>query len=410
MTNASITARGGGAPKGRWYARNVVVLGFVSLLNDAAGEMVVPLLPAFLTGALGAGPLALGWIEGVADAVASLLKLVSGWWADRLGRFRPLVFAGYLLATAARPLFAAASAAWHVLLIRAGDRTGKGLRTSPRDALIAYSVRGGEAGGAFGLHRAMDHAGAVLGPLLAAAYLAYWSEDLRLLFLLSAVPGVLSLAVLWFGVREPKLPARGPQPAPGAAAARAPGNPRLRRFLYPLALFTLGRASDVFLLLKAGGSQTTLSTLPLYWMGLHAVKALLSVPGGRLADRFGRVRIIALGWAVFAGVYLGFAFSEDRTLDLALFLVYGLHHALTEGPERALVAALTPKGGKGVAFGWFHAVLGFLTLAASVLFGALWEYAGRRWAFLTGAVLGAIATLWLLLAGRALRSTRPPAG
>ena len=185
-----------------WLTRNVLLLGLVSLLTDAASELIIPLLPLFLTGTLGASALLLGWIEGLADLVASVLKLLSGRWADRLGRNRPFVLGGYGLSSLARPFVALATAPWHVLLVRVLDRTGKGLRSSPRDALIASSVQPDQRGAAFGLHRAMDHAGAVIGPLLAAAYLTWWSEDLRTLFWLSAIPGAAAVLLVLFGVRE----------------------------------------------------------------------------------------------------------------------------------------------------------------------------------------------------------------
>jgi len=382
-----------------WSTRNVVVLGLVSFLTDTASEMIVPLLPLFLTASLGAGAMALGWIEGLADATASVLKLLSGRWADRLGRNRPLVVAGYVISSCARPLVAAATVSWHVLAVRMADRTGKGIRTSPRDALLAASVPEGERGAAFGLHRAMDHSGAVLGPLLAAGFLAFVSQDLRLLFWLAAIPGAAAILVVWVGVRESA-------PDDGGAAAEeteatirgaSPASRPLLRFLVPLGLFTLGNASDVFLLLKAGGTRAPLATLPLLWMGLHVVKAAASVPGGRLSDRFGRRRVIAAGWIFYAAVYAAFAFAESPAAIWGLFLVYGLYHGLTEGAEKALIAEIAPRGKRGATFGWYHFTLGMLTLAASVLFGTLWELAGSRVAFLTSAALAVLAVVALAL-------------
>lgn len=382
-----------------WRNRNVVMLGVVSLLTDIASEMVIPLLPFFLTTTLGAGALALGWIEGLADASASVLKLFSGRWADRLGRNRPLVLAGYAISSAVRPLVATATAAWHVLAVRVTDRAGKGIRTSPRDALIAGSVESRAHATAFALHRAMDHTGAVLGPLLAAGFLAFVSQDLRVLFWLTAIPGAAAVLVLWLGVRETATPERLPEDRTSAAATEPPGeaNRRLVRFLVPLGLFTLGNASDVFLLLKAGGARAPLTTLPLLWMGLHVVKTAASVPGGRLADRVGRPRVIAAGWIFYAAVYAGFAFAESQPAIWGLFLVYGLYHGLTEGAEKALVAQIAPPRKRGTAFGRYHFTLGMLTLAASVLFGAIWELAGSRAAFLTSAALAVVAVMALVI-------------
>lgn len=382
-----------------WLSRNVVLLGVTSLLTDTATEMVVPLLPVFLA-TLGGGALALGWIEGVADAVASVLKLLSGHVSDRMGRRRPLVIGGYGLSSTIRPLVAAATASWQVLLVRVIDRVGKGLRSSPRDALIAGSVDADERGAAFGLHRGMDHAGAVLGPLIAASFLWARPENLRTLFWLTAVPGALAVAVLVFGVRETRAAHAGVVPSADAPARRS--DRRLLRLMLPLGLFTLGNSSDLFLLLKAGATRTPLLTLPLLWMGLHVVKTVASIPGGRLSDRWGHTRTISLGWLYYAAIYSGFAFAESQVTLWILFVAYGLYHGLTESAERALVAELVPSRRWGAGFGWYHLTLGVLTLAASVLFGALWDRFGNTVAFLTSAALALVAVVLLSLTRSAL--------
>lgn len=386
-----------------WLSRNVIVLGVVSLLTDASSEMIVPLLPVFLTSVLGAGALALGWIEGLAEATASVLKLLSGRWSDQSGRRRPFVLAGYTLSACARPLVALASAPWHVLAVRLADRTGKGLRSSPRDALLADSVAPGERASAFGLHRAMDHAGAVVGPLAATAVLMWWTDDLRTLFALAVIPGVLCVAALVVGVRETEQSASA-LPAMDDGSAQVRGG--LARLLVPLALFTLGNASDVFLLLKAGESRAPLATLPLLWVALHVVKTATSVPAGRIADRYGRRRMVAAGWIVYASIYAGFAFAETQATIWTLFILYGLYHGLSEGPEKALVAELAPRARWGRAFGLYHLVLGLFALAASVLFGALWEAFGSRTAFLTSAALALAAVTCLAILGRPYQHRR----
>lgn len=388
---------------------NVLLLGVVSLLTDVSSEMILPLLPAFVTGVLGGGAMALGWMEGLAEATASLLKLLSGRWSDRLGRRRPFVLAGYALSSLARPAMAIAGAAWHVVAIRTLDRVGKGLRTSPRDALIAASVEPAFRARAFGLHRAMDHAGAVIGPLVAALYLVSFPGDLRTLFGLAAIPGTLAVIVLLF-VRDPS-PESEPGSLSGAARAVAPAasqpgslpaesepgslpslpDSRLRRLLLPIGLFTLGNSSDIFLLLAVGGERAPLEELPLLWMCLHLVKTLASIPGGWLADRYGRREIIAGGWVFYALIYAGFAFATDGTAKRVLFVLYGIYHGLTEGPEKALISEVVPKGAWGAGFGWYHLTLGALALAASVIFGTLWELAGMRIAFLTSAALALAA-------------------
>lgn len=259
--------------KPAWRTRNVLVLAFVSFLNDTASDMIVPLLPAFLL-TIGAGAFALGWIEGAAELVSGILKWVSGRWADRAKRYVPFVVAGYLLASAARPFIAFAVAPWQVLIVRLVDRTGKGLRSAPRDAVLAASVPREQRGAAFGFHRAMDHLGAVAGPLLAA--LALWAAlDLRTIFLLAIIPGALAVALVAFGVRERAVdPTVEAKPTTETGEERAaPSRSRLLRFLAPLGLFTLGNASDAFLLLKAGVEDTPLTTLPLLWMALHVVSS-----------------------------------------------------------------------------------------------------------------------------------------
>jgi MFS family permease len=377
-----------------WLSRNIIMLGTVSLLTDAASEMIIPLLPVFLTGVLGAGAMALGWIEGLAEAASSLLKLVSGRWADRTGRHRPLIAAGYALSAAARPLIALAAAPWHVLALRVADRVGKGLRTSPRDALIAASVAPAQRGAAFGLHRSMDHVGAVIGPLAATAALAFWTDNLRLVFALAAIPGAAAVLLVLLAVREAQVAT--PRREPVLSAAPPAGG--LARLLVPLGIFTLGNASDVFLLLKAGAAGAPHQVLPLLWMALHVVKSIASFAGGPLADRWGRRRTIALGWLVYAAVYVALAFAESQAAIWTLFVAYGLYHGLTEGPERALVAEIVAPQGRGAGFGAYHLTLGGLSLAANVLFGAVWSAWGSRAAFLAGAALAcaAVACLWIM--------------
>ncbi len=381
-------------PARSWRARNVVLLGFVSLLTDVASEMIIPLLPFFLTSVLGAGALALGWIEGAADGTASILKLVAGRLSDRSGRRTPLVRGGYAIASVARPLVAFATHPWHVLAVRVTDRIGKGLRSSPRDALIADSVVPEQRAAAFSLQRAMDHTGAVLGPLFAAAFLSWWSTDLRTLFLISAIPGAAAVLVLVVGVREAATPVPPRQVPRGEGAAGERGT--LLRLLVPLGLFTLGNASDVFLLLKAGAERASLTTLPLLWMALHIVKVAASLFGGRVADRWGRTNTIVSGWVFYALVYVGFAAATSQESIWLLFGAYGVYYGLTEGPERALVAELVPRGRFGSGFGWYYLTLGLLTVLASILFGGLWELYGSRVAFLVSAALALVAAVCLI--------------
>jgi MFS family permease len=373
----------------------VKALGLVSLLTDASSEMIYPLLPAFLTGPLRAGPALLGLVEGAAEAVASVLKIVSGRVSDRLPARKPLVVAGYGLSSLARPLVALAAAPGHVLAVRIVDRVGKGLRSAPRDALLAEVTEPGQRGRAFGFHRAMDHAGAVVGPLLASALL--WLQlDLRAVFALAALPALASVAVLVAGVREPPRGAAPPS-TPGTAKGHdAPLGPEMRRYLAVLAVFTLGNSSDAFLLLRAQDAGVPLVAVPALWAFHHAIKAAAGTHGGMLADRIGARPAIVAGWAVYAASYAGFALASTPGQAWALFAVYGLFHALTEGPERALVAALAPAASRGRAFGYFHAVTGATLLPASLLTGALWQWKGPAAALGAGAALAALAAVLLL--------------
>ncbi|HEU0014283.1 MAG TPA: MFS transporter [Longimicrobium sp.] len=372
----------------------------VSFLNDAASEMIYPLLPLFLTGTLGAGAALLGVIEGAAESASSLLKLASGWLADRTGRRKPLTVLGYAVAALTRPLVAVAAAPWHVLGIRLADRVGKGLRTAPRDALLAESIAPHQRGAAFGLHRAADHAGAVAGPLIASALLLAWPGELRRVFALALVPGLLTVALLVWKVRETPRAA----PPPAASAPRTRGwratGPVLPRYLAVLALFTLGNASDAFLLLRARDAGVAVALIPLLWGALHVSKSAWSVVGGRWSDRVGPRRAIVSGWLVYALVYAGFAAVGAAWQVWALFLAYGLFFGLTEGPEKALLAALAPAGRQGSAFGAYHAAVGMAALPASILFGVLWQAAGPELAFATGAALALAAALLLPLALR----------
>lgn len=379
---------------------NVLWLSVASFLNDAASEMIYPLLPFFLTATLGAGPAFLGLLEGVAESASSLLKLAGGWVADRTGRRRALVAWGYGIAAVARPLIGLAAAPAQVLAIRFADRLGKGLRTAPRDALLADSVPPERRGTAFGIHRASDHAGAVAGPLLASALLLLYPGQLRLVFLLALVPGLLTVLVLLLRVRDTPRAA----PPSGSGGPARPGlrglGPAFPRYLAVVVLFTLGNSTDAFLLLRAQQLGVAPAAIPLLWAALHVSKTAWSVPGGMVADRFGARRSVVAGWAWYAAVYAGFALAAAEWHAWALFSAYGLFFGLTEAPEKALVARLAPAGMGGRAFGAYHFAVGVAALPASVLFGLAWEGLGARAAFLLGAGVALLAAALLPLALR----------
>ncbi len=381
----------------------VLVLGWVSFLSDVASDMIVPLLPNFLTRTLKAGPAALGLIEGVAEATASFMKMVSGWWSDRARRRKPLVVSGYSIAGAVRPLVGLASSWPQVLLIRFADRVGKGIRTSPRDALLADMVPADRRGRAYGLQRAMDNAGAFVGPLAAAFLLKFVFEDERSVFLLAAVPGLAAALLVAFAVREK------PRETKRSSSHTEPAGALPRSFWKAVAVFvvfTLANSTDAFLLLRARDTGVALWQLPLLWALFNGVKAAAGVPGGALADRLGRVRTIVAGWAVYVVSYLGFAFVVASWQIWGLFAFYALFYALTEGAERALVADLVPAPLRGRAFGAFHASIGLAALPASLLFGVWWKSFGARAAFLIGAGIAIVAAAALLVARPGRRAGR----
>ncbi|MBI2892629.1 MAG: MFS transporter [Deltaproteobacteria bacterium] len=366
--------------------------------------MIYPLLPAYIATVLGAGPAFLGAIEGAAEATASLLKLVSGIWADRLAHRKPLVVLGYALSAIARPLVAIATSPWHVLAVRITDRVGKGLRTSPRDAVVADVTTPQTRGRAFGFHRAMDHTGAVIGPLVAIALLHVLGpgeRSLRIVFACAAVPGVLAMLALVFGLVEPKRAERA-EPRPHETAA--PLGPQFRKYLAVLLVFTLGNSSDAFLLLRASEEGVPAIQLPLIWVALHVVKSALSTWFGGLSDRLGRKRTIAAGWTVYAACYGLFAVAGGQLAIWGVFGLYGVYFALTEGAEKALCAELVPAESRGRAFGLFHATVGLGALPASIVFGAIWQRWSSAAAFGTGAVLALVAAVLLATLVRGQRA------
>ena len=376
--------------------RNVIVLGFVSLLNDGASEMIYPLLPVFLTAVLGAGPAALGIIEGIAEATASLLKLYSGYLSDRVKRRKGWIIAGYSISNVIRPLIAFSTSWLHVLTLRFLDRVGKGLRTSPRDAIIADSTPAEFRGKAYGFHRAMDHSGAIVGPLAATGLLLIYHDDLKTIFLLSFVPGLLAVLMLLFGLKE--KPAEVPRAASASfnirsAWAEMPAG--FRKYLLIILVFTLGNSTDAFLLLRAQRLGVSVTLLPMIWVVLHVVKMAFSVPGGILSDRIGRKKVIVAGWVVYALVYAAFGLASRHWHAWALFAVYGIYFGLTEGVEKALVADFAPVHLRGSSFGLYHLIVGIGALPASLLFGLVWQKFGAAAAFGMGASLAMLASVML---------------
>jgi MFS family permease len=393
-TGANAADGGGGQPS---LDRNVYALAVVSFFTDVATEMIYPLLPLFLSTTLGASASFVGAIEGAAESVAALLKLASGWWSDRIRKRKVFVVAGYALASIVRPIIAIAQSATQVLLIRVGDRVGKGLRNSPRDALIADSVDPSMRGRAFGLRSAADNAGALLGPLIAFALLRWGGLTLRTVFLLTVIPGAIAVAVAVLGVRE--VAHRG-KPASTKTELRTAMGGRFWAFLAIIFVFTLGNSTDAFLLLRAKDLGVPIALAPILWALLNAVKSVSNVPGGSLSDRVGRRPVLIAGWLVYGVIYFLFAHATQAWHAWALFAAYGIYFGLTEGAVLALVADVVPAEHRGAAYGWYYLAVGIGALPASLIFGGLWDRFGQRTAFLTGAALAVVAAIGLAITPR----------
>ena len=414
---------------------HVLLMGLVSLFTDFSREMMNPLLPLFIAGIVGpaAAGTVLGMMEGVAETTASILKLFSGRISDKLGKRKALVLLGYGISTLARPAMALAAAGWHIVTLKFLDRVGKGIRTSPRDALIGDSVDKAYRGLAFSFHRSMDHAGAVLGPVVAIiiAYLFVESAHLpkimlrqtpheqptgdtmhllKLLFAVALVPGIIAMILLAGKVREivPKAAAAAEETLGGWRALPK----RFYAFVGIVVIFALGNSSDLFLL-KLASDRFGLGLVPLIslWIVLHVSKIAFSLPGGILSDKLGRRPVIIAGWIVYALVYLGMAVVSQQWQFWTLFIIYGFYYGMTEGAEKALVTDFVPSQQRGTAFGLYHGAIGIAALPANLLFGVLWGWLNRmrdglgpRVAFGVGAALAALAALLLGI----LLSTQKP--
>ncbi len=375
--------------------RTVWILGVVSLLTDLATDMIFPLLPAFLVGVLGASATGLGLIEGVAEGTSALLRLVSGRLADRRGRRKGLVVFGYGLSGLVKPLMALVVAPWQVLGIRFADRVGKGFRSAPRDALLAASATPENRGRVFGLHRALDTAGAILGPLAALAVLALAPGQYRLLFGLAAIPGLVALGLLVVAVREPETPVEARPPATFRGDVRALGRP-FYGVLAVVLLFTLGNSSDAFALLRAQQVGIAPPLLPLVWLGFNVIYTAVAAWSGGWSDRAGRRRVVVLGLALYALAYTLFGLAAAPPAVLAAFAFYGVYYGLTEGVLRATVADVVPVALRGTAYGVYYATTGLGLFAASLAAGVLWDRVGPGAPFGMGAVLAALAALLAL--------------
>lgn len=401
---------------------NIIILGLVSLLTDVSTEMVYPLIPIYLTAQLGATPAIVGIIEGMAESLASLLKVFSGYWSDLVGRRKPLAIAGYSFSSVGKVLLYF-SASWPMVLLgRMADRFGKGIRTAPRDALIAESGDSGSYGRSFGLHRAMDTLGAAIGVVLAYYFLVHYQGDYRRVFLYALIPAALGVMALFFA-REKRSPAVAGLATGATAGAGAAGaavgvtagakvarsrlnlnwralDSRLKAFLVVVFIFTLGNSSNQFLLLRAKTLNFSDVDVILLYLVYNLVYSLASYPAGRLSDRIGRRAVLVTGFIFYGLVYLGFAITRQPAVMWVLFSAYGLYSAFTEGVEKALVADIAPEEQRATLIGLHATLVGIGLLPASMLAGLLWDLLGAAAPFYFGSLMGLVAAvgMWIVLA------------
>ncbi|MFH1452734.1 MAG: MFS transporter [Armatimonadota bacterium] len=375
------------------FSKNIFNLGLISFFTDFSSEMIYPLLPVFLTSVLHASFAFVGVVEGIAQSTASILKLVFGWLSDKTNKRKVFVATGYTISSIIRPMVAFAVAPWQVLFIRFADRVGKGIRNAPRDALIADTCEPDKKGKAFGFNRAMDHAGAVIGPLAAYLLLLYFTNNYRLVFALSFIPALIAVFIVLFLIKEKKK---------DNICKNEPVklnfkifDKNFKTFLIVIFIFTLGNSSDAFLILRAKDLGIPVVFLPVLWMLLHIVKAVGAGPGGALSDKLGRKKIIIAGWIVYFLAYLGFAFAGNSYHIWLLFAVYGFFFALTEAAEKAYVADLVDDNIRGSAYGAYNFIIGIGALPASLIMGILWQKFGVVSAFSFGAVLAVISAFLL---------------
>ena len=370
--------------------KNIFFLGLVSFLTDVSSDMVYPLIPVFLTEVLHSSKVFVGLIEGVAESTASLFKIFSGWFSDKIGKRKPIVILGYSLSSISKPLLALVTSGWQVLFIRFGDRVGKGVRTSPRDALIAESSAENRRGTSFGLHRAMDSAGAIIGPLLAFLLLPLLNKNYRHFFLLASIPAFFSVLVLFLWVKEARS-----RKKEIVILERKKGikfDNKFKIFILIVAIFTLGNSSDAFLFLRAKSLGVNLILIPLLWGFFNLVYTLSSIPAGILSDRIGRKKVILLGFTVYGLAYLGFAFATQALHIWVLFALYGIYYGISDGALRAFVADMVKDEDKrGTAYGFYHGAIGLCALPASLILGFLWQGFGAAVAFSFGSILAIIA-------------------
>ncbi|MBU4449805.1 MAG: MFS transporter [Actinobacteria bacterium] len=399
--------------------RNIYLLGAVSFFNDFASEMIYPLIPVFINSVLGLGAAFIGIIEGIAETTNSLIKLFSGYFSDKFNKRKTFVIAGYAISNLLRPLIGIVSSWGGLLFLRFSDRVGKGIRTAPRDALIGESSPAQRRGFAFGFHRSMDHLGAVVGSLVASLILYVFLLDIRKVFLLSIIPGIIAILIIIFGVKEVTRKINGHKKGLDTNAIKGENSDskkdgiivkkgilnfrefktlggRFSYFLSILVIFALGNSTDAFLLLRASDLGIKTAAVPLLWAVHHISKAIFSTIGGHISDRLGRKTMIICGWVAYFLTYFGFAFANVPYMIWVLFVFYGLFFGFTEGVEKAFVCDMVPKENLGTAYGFYNLAIGLSALPASLIFGFVWKVFSFKAAFIMGACIAAVALIMLL--------------
>ena len=377
------------------FGKNVTVAGLVSFFMDVSSEMIYPLVPLFLANVLGANKSVIGFIEGIAESTASLLKVFSGWFSDRIGSRKWLMAAGYGISTLSRPFVALATGWQHVMSSRFIDRFGKGVRTAPRDAIIAESADRTHLGRAFGFHRAMDTMGAVVGPALAFFLLGILSNDYRKVFWLSMIPGVIAVLLIIFFITEKKKVVAAHVDRPKLTMKHFDW--KFKFFVAIATLFAIGNSSDVFLILRAQQIGIPTVMIPVVYLLFNLVYSLSSIPAGIAADMFGRKRVILLGFILFAILYYGFAIAESITAIWFLFAFYGLFMGLTEGIQKAFLATIIPQDFKATAFGVYTTAVGIAMFPASLIGGWLWDNISPSATFYFGAITATLSAILFII-------------
>jgi MFS family permease len=376
--------------------RVILVIGLVSLFTDLSSNMIVPILPIYLTTVLHIPVTSIGIIEGIAESTASILKLFSGWITDRFGKHKLLMLIGYGLSNLTKPFFAL-SATWNqVLILRFSDRFGKGIRTSPRDALLADAATKEDRGRSFGFRRALDALGAALGPLVAFGILAIYAGNYQLVFWLSVIPGAIAILLILFFLKEthPNV-ALNQRALPKISFKNI--NRRFLAFTFIATLFTIGNFSDAFLALRAQDAGMMIALIPLAFFAMNLSSSVFSIPIGILSDRIGRRPVLISGYIIFALIYFGFGIAKHIAWIWVLFILYGLYYAFTDGIQKAYIADLVPEGQRGTAMGTFNALTGIAALPASIIAGFLWHAFGPVVAFSASSGIALLAALLMLL-------------